>query len=401
MKKRFMLGLFSLCCLWGCSSAAVPVSTADSGQTAEETVIETESIPETEQETAAESEPEVIRNLIREEYTSEALKNLPEGANILSASEGNIFYEIADGNLYQYFAATEQGETKKLYEFSLDQTAAASAEAANQGIVLAQLYPKENTFFCRLLLLDLNGANVILEEESHALPTVAPLGDQLLIHCRNDRQGRLIRWDMETKESAELSNYSFITEEDSSFTGEMVMAAGGNETTLYYYLLTLEKEYPELAQNKELIQYSISGDAILARAKADEPYLSLFGNRDCFISSPLNPVDSDGKDLSGEISRILPDGAIETLQKLTEIDCTNEVLKMCCLNDSEMYFAGRYYGLYYYNSKTNELLQWDNLWNDTNGETKWDHLEDKERIFQVNEEGIWTSQKGQVYLYHV
>lgn len=156
---------------------------------------------------------------------------------------------------------------------------------------------------------------------------------------------------------------------------------GGNDHVIYYQEFHMKKELPEECGDIELVQYSLDEQKELARIPLKEYFISLTGNENFVITCPADPPGV------GAIRKISESDSLEDIILLNDITCSNEMDLFYFLNPGELYFSGRTTGLYYYNNDSGDLLHWEDLSTD-------------ERIFQINDEGIWTYSRMGIYLYH-
>lgn len=325
---------------------------------------------------------EPVRLLVRKEYQGDYLKNIPEDSKLISKADEVIFYSapLEISGQYGYFVLRQDGSTSQMYENDLNHMLGTTTVPVSAGVMVIELFPNGSDTF-KIVYIDSEKCQELLVDKSARFPEVVPMRDKILINYRDYSKGRLLVYDLRTNKGEVITEYNFKINEDGTQTGDLIVYPGGNDHVIYYQEFHMKKELPEECGDIELVQYSLDEQKELARIPLKEYFISLTGNENFVITCPADPPGV------GAIRKISESDSLEDIILLNDITCSNEMDLFYFLNPGELYFSGRTTGLYYYNNDSGDLLHWEDLSTD-------------ERIFQINDEGIWTYSRMGIYLYH-
>ena len=325
---------------------------------------------------------EPVRLLVRKEYQGDYLENIPEDSKLISKADEVIFYSapLEISGQYGYFVLRQDGSTSQMYENDLNHMLGTTTVPVSAGVMVIELFPNGSDTF-KIVYIDSEKCQELLVDKSARFPEVVPMRDKILINYRDYSKGRLLVYDLRTNKGEVITEYNFKINEDGTQTGDLIVYPGGNDHVIYYQEFHMKKELPEECGDIELVQYSLDEQKELARIPLKEYFISLTGNENFVITCPADPPGV------GAIRKISESDSLEDIILLNDITCSNEMDLFYFLNPGELYFSGRTTGLYYYNNDSGDLLHWEDLSTD-------------ERIFQINDEGIWTYSRMGIYLYH-
>ena len=145
--------------------------------------------------------------------------------------------------------------------------------------------PESSELFFTIKQISFSGNKLILKNNSIKMPYLYVTKKGLLINFETTTSSELIYVNLTDNISQSIYSTSFNKTKNGEYTGDIIVYAGGNESTVFFQLMKANKESLEQIHNIDIIEYSINENRVINTFNINRSNLHLTGTQNYLMLS--------------------------------------------------------------------------------------------------------------------